>query len=588
MRENSFYWNPANLDLKNSNIINVNLDNNYYNSYESLEILLDRLNENYKKKYLSEIRNINSIKQSLNEYISSMDVTSDSVLYSVIRRISRESNASMNILNDLCMANLDLIYKVIEDTKSKFAIIVNNAELLDRGSLRFFTQLIKISTKKEFVLIWNFKQNVLNDSTVESSNIEDIFINGRFDIFKRVANNANPAITMSADIPAYGEKINWGDFPFGSSLIDESAKALITQNYDRALLICKKQLDSEKKSDTFKIIGLVCSNIGYYKIAYKYFLMALSCCEEAEEKTHLNYLCGLIATKRLYDFKLARKHYNTALDIIKTCETSQGKLEKAWVYNGLSFLDVLENSTGYKLHKFTDILQREIEAMDLIKSSKGYGPVYLRFNLISNITFLLEINKKYEEAFTLWSNKMGEFFSNRQSDLKVAYNYRLAMLAYKCNKVDFSISILETISNLLKPKNNFYTLEKIYYSLGYINLGLERYEEAKQYFQLGIDACLTVKEKIGAYKHFVGFNKAINRKVNQNGHIEELEEYYDKIFENSEGNFKQYTISSNLEAPKTKLSSYNPIIDLEDTPKVDLNKYLISITKRSIDNVQSS
>ncbi|WP_242219596.1 hypothetical protein [Bacillus cereus group sp. BfR-BA-01380] len=597
LKESEFLWIiDKNFENPNNNhddmyIISTEIKNHSLGSYQGIENIMKKIIEEFYEEFPIETKQVENSYKELEENWKNTDISADSVLYSIIRRISRESKAAMRLIDNLCVEISNLFESVYHKKNKKVAIIVNEAEWLDRASIRILYRLCKISNRNSLSILWAFAEFVNNveEDKVEYDDIRACISLARYKIFSKVLLDLNPkVIRITHDVTSY-QNVDYTLFE--DNLLGNAALALVTQNYESAYVACYAQLLSGKEEEVFRILGLVHANLGMIEKSYKALQKAIVATHDKETKAHLEYLSALLATKRLYKFDLAHSHYNKGMKYVENEENSQSKLEKSWIYNGLSFLNVVENRNNTEEEKntiFVQVLERELKALEIIKNEKGIGPAYLRFNLISNITFLLEIKKDYKLAMNLWHKEFGKFFEkyNNKATLSAAYYYRLGMLAWKARNISFALENLNVAVEIAKGNKDRFNLERIYYGLGCVLLEERMYKESAEVFSKALFLAIEMCEWQNLKDHMVGYVLAYDGIEKSGKSLEHI------LFEiknccSMEEIFKQLNVenissliyninNSTLTKPKTKLSSYHPSIDLEDTPNIDMNEYLIS------------
>lgn len=278
--------------------------------------------------------------------------------------------------------------------------------------------------------------------------------------------------------------------------IKETAIAFAEQNYERSYLILN-ELIKRKPDDgeVYRFMGLNHANLGMVDEAIDCFQFAKKLIEDNAKKAHLDYLCGLLATKRTYNAKDANNFYNNGLSYVDE-STPQNRLEKAWLYNGISFLETIitkENDNDSQEMKFEKILKRETSALKMIMNDKNKGALYLKFNLISNIAFLLEIKGDYHNAFKCFTEGFAPYVVtqiDKGRDYLKAYNYRAGMLSWKTGNKELALKLLLEAKEVATEQNDRIFLERINYGLAFVYLNLNEYQLGYDTFREGIELAL--------------------------------------------------------------------------------------------------
>ncbi|WP_353853940.1 tetratricopeptide repeat protein [Bacillus sp. Bos-x628] len=576
------------LDNKRSIIINFSVDDRSFKPYYTIGEIIKKMETTFK-----EYKQMDIITESYNTLRNSwkrMDMSSDSIIYSIIRRISRESSATTKLIDQLADKVVDMVNEVFKNEGKPLTIILNASEWIDRSSLRVLHRIFKLLPSSQLKLVLGFKGNIPSKYELkEPFNMLESVLVARSRIFKRLLAEQEPLIT--------GEEFNECDFTeynFEGSengLISDAAIALITQNYENAFLACEKVLKNEsiQSEEIYRIIGLVHANLSLYDEAYIAFQKALNFVNNGPQRAHVECLAALLAVKRFYNLDVARTHYDNALTFVDESD-NRNRLEKGWIYNGLSFMETVASSKlegDEKERLLDDVLQRELKALELIKNQQDSGSLYLKYNLLSNITFLLEIRKDYISALEFWKSAFNKLIGDEHG-----YCYRTGMLAWKAGKINESINYLEkAYQTALNLKDRLDT-ETILYALGYVNLDIGKYEESIKHFQSGLEISLKLRNSEQIEDFVRGYLQASSRMDLVNENIAVLQ----KKCENSKHTLPNKVaelfitgtqlegksiLEQPLRQPKTKLSSYHPSVDLEAVPEIDMNEYLISNTNES-------
>ncbi|WP_374721072.1 tetratricopeptide repeat protein [Peribacillus tepidiphilus] len=576
------------LDDKCSIIINFSVDDRSFKPYYTIGEIIKKMETTFK-----EYKKMDIITESYNTLMNSwkrMDMSSDSIIYSIIRRISRESSATTKLIDQLAEKIVDMVNEIFTNEGRSLTVVLNASEWIDRPSLRVLHRIFKHLPSPKLKLVLGFTGNIPSKFELkEPFNMLESVLVARSRIFKRLLAEQNPLIT--------GEKFNECDFSeynfdgTENGLISDAAIALITQNYENAFLACEKVLKNESMhtEEIYRIIGLVHANLSLYDEAYAAFQKALDFVDNGPQRAHVECLAALLAVKRFYNLDVARTHYDNALTFVDESD-NRNRLEKGWIYNGLSFMDTVASSKlegDEKNRLLDDVLQRELKALDLIKNQQDSGSLYLKYNLLSNITFLLEIRKDYISALEFWKSAFYKLIGDEHG-----YCYRTGMLAWKAGKINEAINCLEKAYQTALHQKDRLDTESILYALGYVNLDIGKHEESIKYFRKGLEISLILRNTEQIEDFARGFIQAssIMDMVNENlAVLQNICEKFKDILPNKVADLfitgtpleEQSILEKRLRQPKTKLSSYHPSVDLEAVPEIDMNEYLISNTNES-------
>jgi len=567
--------------------------------YTAISSIITQLINTFEERYPAEIERVRrSYHKLMNEW-QNTDLSSDSVLYSIIRRISRETMATARLIDGLIIDLVFLIRKVYENERKRLILCLDRVEWLDRPSIRILYRLNKLLPSSHFGMIWFFHDSIADKSEAEIR-YDDMLgcINvARNKIFTRLAVDFQPDHINLRNVNPTSYK-TYQFIETKKDLLANAALALVTQNYEYAYLTCNESLKLRYQlEDVFRIIGLAHTNLGLIDKAYDAFCKAIELVRSGPKRAHLEYLCGLLATKRFYNLEMARRHYETGMKFVNESD-AQNRLEKGWILNGLSFLDVVAASKldMEEKHKLLEkALRRELEALKIVKNDKGTGPLYLRYNLYSNIAFLLEIKQEYRHALSCWKRSFTKFFGENEDKYKnfgAAYFYRTGMLSWKAGDIQEGLQLLRKARDIARKIPDRLYQELICYGWGYVALHEGFYEDASEAFLDGFILSVNMCEWEKARQHAVGYLKSglvqgkfsdyvCTLRQQENEALCRDPNLYDFLHKQEEQLITEIQ-SSNIPQPKTKLSSYYPSIDLEEVPKVDMNLFLISQNPHSL------
>ncbi|MEW4370225.1 hypothetical protein [Paenibacillus kandeliae] len=555
-------------------------------AYSTVEAIWNQILE-YAEQHLIDVHVIEEARHAFNQLMNSwrrLDMNSDSIIYSIIRRISRESNTTAKWIDQSAEKMVTLLQSIAEYNGKRMLIIIEKAEWMDRPSIRLLNRLYKLMPFGEVAFIFRFEHSVpLETELDEPFHIQTSIAVARARIFKRLAAEQLPRIYKSEVSVATYEHCEYETSEYG--ILADAALALVTQNYENAYLACSSAFQQETISEeAYRICGLVHANLSLYDQAYTLFLKAGDNARSLPIKAHIDCLCALLAVKRFYNLDVANQHYQAALALTDDSD-EQNRLERGWVYNGMSFMDTVAASrlSGIDKEKqLESVFYRERMAFQLIKQDNNPGALYLRYNLLSNMTFLLEIKGDYQNALKMWENAFERLIGNQHT-----FQYRTGMLAWKAGVVDQSFDCLLKAKEIAMEQKDRLDLEGIYEALGYVSYCHEQYEQAFYHYSKGM-------ELSRALAHWPEFRRQAVGYIKSASHLHEgalqmawetvqafindprMPEEDQKFFSSSITELVTLLPSFVLKMPKSKLSSYHPSVDLEMIPDVDMNDFLVN------------
>lgn len=333
--------------------------------------------------------------------------------------------------------------------------------------------------------------------------------------------------------------------------------SIIEQNFELAILILHKLLEDPKrfisKQLVYRYLAVIEANLGNYDNALEFLDTAIENSKEILEYSCNNYIKSLCLIKRKQNTEQAIIILeNTLQKLNENWEENNFKYmhEKAWLINGMCLARTILASKLSKEERdkeLISIIQLEMEAYRLINGVQNFRVTYLKFNLLANIAFVLEIMEQYEEAINFWKRafapllREGEYYDG-EKDL----SYRLGILNIRLKDYEKAKDFLERSYYLASVENNPFHKINILYSLGYLEYQRKEYVLAQEYFVKGMELCLFMKDK---------FNL--------------------RIFNHAIQVLKEKLVEEELIFPMIKLTSYVPYLDLSFVPEIDLNKALV-------------
>lgn len=542
-----------------------------------------------------ESESANGVRAALDTLVhqwANTNLSSESVVYSVIRRISRESMASIRLIDALCESITLFIDDVFEQTGKRVVLVVEDAQWADRPSLKILCHLSRLIESPKLSQVWVFSRRIDLDVSPSPTHddMRESIIRARQRIFCRVYEEIRPeviAIDEPADLTVSDLVELHAPVEGTEQLRTQAALALVTANYELGYLVCGSAMqhaDSpEALSEVFRIIGLIHSNMDFVDSAYDAFREAAHLVGDGPKRAHVEYLCALLATKRLYDNGLARTHYEAGFRFVGESTESE-RLEKAWLINGVSFLEAIQLS-GYdeaqRDKAIEGVLRQELAALDMLKQDKGQGAIYLRFNLYSNIAFLLEIKKDYKAALKLWSGVFGKYSYIDGQEADSPYLYRAGMLQYKSGEPSLAVEILRRAKVQATRESNRVYAQISSYALAFVCSAGGRLAEAEGKFLDAMSIAYEMKDPVAFRNSALGFLQVKSRldDLQQGARIvrDRFGSFFERVIEPIDDVVTGERLSRvEITPPKTKLPSYYPAMDLESVPKVDMNRFLVA------------
>ncbi|XKM38273.1 hypothetical protein A4U53_004405 (plasmid) [Rhizobium ruizarguesonis] len=165
--------------------------------------------------------------------------------------------------------------------------------------------------------------------------------------------------------------------------------------------------------DDCRLIALLMVNLGLYDDAVDILQRAIAICDQATLRCHLWYVSGLIWSKRLYNVARSNACFDMADAALESVAAEDGgdpHMERAWVQNGRAMNAILAARLAHKpiSTAFPIAFSHLTRAFDLVREGGTRDRVYLRFNLLGNMSNLMEIGGNYAVALDLLNRTFDE------------------------------------------------------------------------------------------------------------------------------------------------------------------------------------
>lgn len=517
------------------------------------------------------ITNIYKNAPTINPNRETSNFLASSISYAIMRRISRESVYTA-LLIDNAAKLLNTCLRYMKLTMVHVPDIIS----VDRPSLKILTRAMLLITSTDHTYHWYFKTNPF--LITERDNL---LYKSRKLLFERIASLVAPNIKNNcADNPGTQQE---PVYQFSEQPLYDVSCELVIQSYDACIVACQQLLNSKNTEYTYeahRLIGLALVNAGMIEDGVTEFKKARKATNRLPQKAHISYLLGLIYTKRYYHIEESEKYFNEGLEYLKKYQVSDfdydpvvESLERAWLYNGLALNSAIMGKNGDN-SAFDKSFALASKAFSLVQNRYEKAEVYLKFNLLANLAFLMEIQGKYTKAIRIFEKTFDDELYNSSDDKikwKTILGYRLGLLYYKSGNTEKS---LEQFNQFMPYyKNHFkepYMQERILRAYGFILLKSGHVTEALNTFQEGKNICEQEYFTEGFVYHCSGILTALNA----------LKKTQDKLFKNIKGQLDRChvdidfnNINALLSFPSPKLPAYIPEIDLEDIPGINLNLF---------------
>lgn len=500
----------------------------------------------------------------------------DTLGSAVVRRISRESVHLSDAIDGLARLVPELLNRVARD-HGAFVLTLSRAERIDRPSARVFYRVTQLA-RKPLRWTWEFHEPVFLDSSAESGDpISWRFLRARHRLFTFLAEELGPNFRSMPSGPAYLPSL-----PSTAIEVDRAvAVELVGQNYDLAYLRAgglSPGTTSETTANVYRMLCIVDANLGEIDSASESIGKALEKATTPQLRAHCRYMSGLLFTKRQYDLDTADEHYRLGLASLGNADDDESVLERAWLTNGRSLVRALR-SKALPVRERDDLVKQvfveEVNAFKSVALQDSSQALYLQLNLLANLTLLLEINRDYSRAAHFWSQVFDRFRGNsteEQRSFEVAFRYRLGMLLSKADQHEEAWTHLAEAVALASSRQQRFTYQRTLYALGYIEYQAGRPLKALATFTAAATLAAELRDIEALLNAGLGARAAAGElgltvdELYWSGAINRVSSAHPELAETAS--------SDKPPMPPPKFPSYIPLIDLEATPIVDLNRFL--------------
>lgn len=532
----------------------------------------------------------------------------ESITFAITRRISRESHHSALIIDRLARALLEAVRRC-PSFRDGVTVFVPDLERWDRPSLRWLYRVALLAELPD-------RLSVIAASAIPASRNggplagdagnadEDRITWARSRFFGRLHEMTAVRVhsmPLSGLAMRAADRLNWGEASLPEdfkALLLAIGEALSYQNYERVYQLAYQALatmsDPEREAQTRRLIGIAHAQLEDFAGAEREISRAAGLTGDRAFGAHLQYLIGLIATKRVYDMDLALRHYQRGIEILgpDLDGTAEHSVERGWLLNGQALVMTLKAKQATSAEEREDLFKQafalEFEAFDLVKSLKGAAPSYLRHNLLANLTFLLEISRRFEEAVTFWRRAFERYLAADSHAFEATFNTRLGLLLFKAGQYDEGIAMLEKARELCSEERDCFLEERVCLSAGFAYTKMGQHQRALRAYRAGRELSWRLREFDSLCAHLAGILWCLA----EMGAAGEFGQVSRQIIESLPGtplaerlvgaptetpDLPQLLTTAGivLPLPSPKLPAYIPGVDLEGTPAQDLNRYLV-------------
>lgn len=512
----------------------------------------------------------------------------ESITFAVTRRISRESHHSALLLDRLARLLLAVV-RECPSLRRGVTVVVPDLERWDRPSVRLLYRLVALAEEDDpltLVALAPYWRKDPADGRVAWARA--IFL------AHLCALPTVRAVELEEPSPP-ALAIEQPQLASTGAVLVEIGAALAHQNYERVYLLCG-QLGSRaetaaERAEAHRLTAIAHAQLGDYDAALAELAHARRLADDPRLRAHLSYLSGLVSTKRTYDLPRAKRHYARGLRELEGLDTSDSgvRLERAWLLNGQALVATIGAKAAEPAERerlFEAAFGLELEAYELARGIRTPAGSYLRHNLLANITFLLEIARRYEQALEFWSRAFERYLASDSPGFQTMFDYRLGVLLFRLGRNEDALEALARVRSSCRVQHDPFTEEKVCLAEAHLAFTAGALDEALARHGEGAQLAVRLRDR-GAYRlHLAGLLWAAARSGDSSRFARVAAAVADDpvgaaLLDGArldgldpERALEEAGVTQPVPSPK--VSPYVPSVDLEGSPDMDLNRYLVS------------
>ena len=501
----------------------------------------------------------------------------DSVTLAIMRRISRESVYTSRVIE----TGASVMNAILSTSVACPRVCVPLVDRLDRPTLKVLARAMLLLDKRDrFSWVWHLS----TDPTIDTDGAtRDRYVTSRIDLLRKLVGILSPTITRHGSAGS----VRRPPIDRTRSAI-EIASALVVQNYDACFLWADDLLrssDEAEATEGLRLRALAAVNVGALDDALRDLAEAETSTDRPGRRAHLCYLQGLIDAKRHYSLSRSAAHYERGLShLAAAAGHTPGRedlnLEYGWLLNGLALNEaILLRKEPRNADRSARAVALEREAFGLVADGGGAARAYLRFNLLANLSLLMEMQGSYDAAIEIFTRTFD--FSQSESAAiqrrsRRGLGYRAGVLQYRAGRLSEAHRLLQDAAEQDAGMDNWATQERILRALGTVALAGGAFEQATHVFRTGLASCRAARSAEGTGEHGRGLYSALrlagrSREADAHADVLAAEEGISVVDGQTED---PSSVRATLRPPSPKLPAYIPEIDLEGIPAIDINRYL--------------
>jgi tetratricopeptide (TPR) repeat protein len=376
--------------------------------------------------------------------------------------------------------------------------------------------------------------------------------------------------------------------------------ALALQSFERADLLIRACLDvahdPDERADLIRLQAISQAQTGRVRPALDGLRAALDLAERPELRAHLNYLLGLLLTKRSQDSELGRAHYLRGLEIADAQPRPGDAMtvEKAWLYNGLALVATMDaRRTGEEGDARESLLRKAFElefaAFRMVRGMSGDSAFYLRYNLSHNLAFLLQIAGRHEKAEQTLRSVSAAMLETGRADFLLLHRYAIGILQLRRSGHQEAIATFEAAVRTAVGLDDPFYLERTLVAAGYTALRAGDHQAAVRAYRQGARTARRLADEEAYVQHLAGLLWSLtlaglpwdrHETAAARQWLPAVARVYDAGGDRDEVSRALTAEGADVAPPSAKLPAYLPAVDLEGAPGRDLNRFLAGLPAR--------
>jgi tetratricopeptide (TPR) repeat protein len=421
-----------------------------------------------------------------------------------LRRVSRESATSSTLIDQAARA-MNKACRLL----GYRSILVFNADAIDRPSLKFLTRACLLASP-DAPVFWVWTQIALPDPHDDQLDLmlSSLPVKSRQNILDAIITVLQPL--RSQKIQRAEKRMVSTALHIDSRGVGGATAWLANLNYDACAMWAAAH--NEHTPDYYRLAALLLTNIGLHNAALTMLEKATEVAGHATLRAHIWYISGLIWSKRLYDVATSNACFERAeceLDSVQANDPGDPDMERAWVQNGRAMNAILAaRLEGRSIRQiFTNTFHHLTSAFDMVREGHTRDRVYLRYNLLGNMSSLMEIGGNYDVALNLLNRTFDESLAKgvaNEREWLAQQRCQRAALQARSGDVKAAVPIFSEARTLLLAANRPVCAETLGRSCATALFKTGQTGAAREIFADCLEEARLLRSRIGVEIHTTG------------------------------------------------------------------------------------